>query len=82
MVWSWGFNSQGELGVGDSDPRVHPYPVLALKGKSVTSLSTGGAFVMALGQNIKKEIPGLNLGLKQGEEEVKKKGMGGGTGKK
>ena len=35
LVWSWGINKQGELGVGDNDPRIHPYPVLTLKGKKV-----------------------------------------------
>jgi alpha-tubulin suppressor-like RCC1 family protein len=36
LVWCWGANSVGELGVGDKDPRVHPYPILTLKGKIVT----------------------------------------------
>lgn len=61
LVWSWGSNKQGELGVGDNDPRVHPYPILTLKGKVVNSIACGGKFVIALGNNIKKEIPGLNL---------------------
>ena len=42
LIWSWGTNRSGELGVGDNDPRVHPYPILTLKGKSVTKLSCGG----------------------------------------
>jgi X-linked retinitis pigmentosa GTPase regulator len=36
LIWTWGVNKSGELGVGDNEPRVHPYPVLTLKGKTVT----------------------------------------------
>jgi X-linked retinitis pigmentosa GTPase regulator len=36
LLWTWGSNHSGELGVGDHEPRVHPYPVLTLKGKMVT----------------------------------------------
>jgi len=41
LVWSWGVNALGELGVGDSDPRIHPYPVLTLKGKQIHQISCG-----------------------------------------
>ncbi|CDW87912.1 UNKNOWN [Stylonychia lemnae] len=61
LLWTWGTNGFGELGVGDNDPRIHPYPVLTLKGKTVTQISCGGQYVIALGSNIKKEIPGLKL---------------------
>jgi alpha-tubulin suppressor-like RCC1 family protein len=61
MIWTWGKNDLGELGVGDFEPRIHPYPVLTLKGKTVTQVCCGAKFVIALGNNIKKEIPGLNL---------------------
>jgi X-linked retinitis pigmentosa GTPase regulator len=48
-VWTWGSNSSGELGVGDYEPRVNPFPIVALHGKAVTRLSCGGTFAMALG---------------------------------
>ena len=35
QVWTWGTNNRGELGLGDSDPRMVPFPVQALKGKNV-----------------------------------------------
>lgn len=54
--------------------RVHPYPVLTLKGKLVSSLSCGGQFVIALGQNVKKEIPGLNLATAQAKESASSAG--------
>ena len=56
---------EGELGLGDNEPKVHPYPVMALKKKSVTQVACGGQFIVALGSNLKKEIPGLNLNLKK-----------------
>lgn len=32
-VWTWGSNTDGELGVGDVAPRELPSPVLSLKGR-------------------------------------------------
>lgn len=61
MLWTWGSNISGELGLGDNDPKVHPYPVMALKKKTVTQVSCGSSFIVALGSNQKKEIPGLRL---------------------
>ena len=61
LVWAWGSNKIGELGVGDKDPRVHPYPVLTLKGRKVTKICAGGSFVVALGNIVKKEVPSLKL---------------------
>lgn len=33
IVWIWGKNKKGELGLGDSVPRFTPYPLISLKGK-------------------------------------------------
>jgi alpha-tubulin suppressor-like RCC1 family protein len=41
-VWTWGSNASGELGVGDYEPRVNPFPIVALQGKTVTTVSCGG----------------------------------------
>ena len=57
LAWSWGQNSHGELGVGDNEPRVHPFPILNLKGKLVTKAHCGHSFVVCLGNNICKELP-------------------------
>jgi X-linked retinitis pigmentosa GTPase regulator len=59
LIWSWGSNKHGELGLGDQDPRVHPFPVLSLKGKAVTQVSCGDSFVMCLGKDVRKELPGV-----------------------
>ena len=75
LVWSWGNNKSGELGVGDQDPRIHPYPVLTLKGKIVNQISCGGSFVIALGRNLKKDIPDLKLDQSQIEQAYKSNGF-------
>ena len=62
-VWTWGSNTSGELGVGDYEPRTHPFPNINLQAKKVQKLSCGGSFVIALGP-IKKE--GLNGFLEEG----------------
>ena len=61
LAWSWGHNTNGELGVGDNEPRVHPFPILNLKGKQVTRAHCGHNFVICLGSNIRKEIPNRAL---------------------
>lgn len=64
-LWTWGSNIAGELGIGDNEPKINPYPVLALKKKTVTQIACGSSFVVALGSNLKKELPGLRLNLKK-----------------
>jgi X-linked retinitis pigmentosa GTPase regulator len=49
LLWAWGTNQNGELGVGDNEPRGHPFPILSLKGKKVTSVHCGDDYVMCLG---------------------------------
>ena len=33
LIWAWGKNSHGELGVGDWNKKTNPYPVMSLKQK-------------------------------------------------
>ena len=49
MLWCWGMNKNGELGVGDSESRINPYPVSHLQSKIITSIACGGTFAIALG---------------------------------
>jgi X-linked retinitis pigmentosa GTPase regulator len=65
LLWTWGSNIAGELGLGDNEPKVTPYPVMALKNKKVTQVACGSSFVVALGSNLKKELPGLKLNMKK-----------------
>lgn len=50
MIWVWGLNKNGELGVGDYSVRSNPYPLASLKGKVIESLSIGNYFAIALGK--------------------------------
>ena len=52
LVWAWGPNKRGELGVGDSEPRVHPFPLLDLKEKAVSVACCGDDFTVSLGTNV------------------------------
>ncbi len=38
MLWTWGGNECGELGVGDYEPRVTPFPVVTLKGRPIVKV--------------------------------------------
>ena len=49
LAWGWGSNSHGELAVGDKEPRVHPFPLLNLKGKLISRVHCGHNFVICLG---------------------------------
>jgi alpha-tubulin suppressor-like RCC1 family protein len=35
LLWTWGSNSSGELGLGDYEARPYPYPVIQLKNKMI-----------------------------------------------
>lgn len=51
-VYSWGGNSNGELGLEDYDPRAAPQLVLALKSKGLKKISCGGNFCIGIGNDI------------------------------
>lgn len=51
LLWTWGSNSNGELGLGDFEPRSCPHPVAHLKNKPVSRIACGGAFAIAIGKN-------------------------------
>lgn len=57
MIWAWGQNSYGELGVGDYNEKAKPYPVMALKAKKVSKVSCGGCFYIALGKPVELKKP-------------------------
>jgi alpha-tubulin suppressor-like RCC1 family protein len=85
IAWSWGVNGKGELGTGDQDSRAPPYPVLNLKGKKVSSIACGNEFVIALGNTVKKEIPGLIIdgkSKKRTKRDGSRRSIGGSQGQK
>ena len=52
-LWSWGSNSHGELGAGDTAPRQHP-TLVKLNGKKTTRVRCGSNFGIALGRTVYK----------------------------
>lgn len=48
-IWTWGSNAVGELGHGDTDIRLTPFPVMALKDRLVRLIACGSAFILAVG---------------------------------
>ena len=53
MLWAWGQNTNGELGLNDLKTRLYPHPILSLKRKNVTKAVCGGSFVVAIGPDKK-----------------------------
>lgn len=51
-VWTWGYNNNGELGLGDFEPQTSPTPVVALEGKLLKFVACGGSFVIAIGSDV------------------------------
>jgi len=48
IIWVFGENSQGELGVGDTTARVNPYPIVSMQHKGITQVALGGGYAMAI----------------------------------
>ena len=55
MVWTWGSNTNGELGVGDYKPRSLPFPVTKLRGNVINKFSCGGSFMIGFGRIVPGE---------------------------
>ena len=51
-VWSWGSNNSGELGHGDDNPLKEPLIIQSLKQTPIRAVKCGGAFAIALGQEL------------------------------
>ncbi len=58
MLWTWGQNQFGELGLNDSKTRLYPQPLTALKRKSIVKAVCGGSFAVAIGPDRKPEKTG------------------------
>jgi len=52
ILYSWGSNTLGQLGLGDHTDRPLPTRVSCLKKKNVSKIKLGSNFVVALGQDI------------------------------
>ena len=51
LLWTWGQNTNGELGLNDFKTRLYPHPILQLKKKQVRKVTCGGSFVIAIGSD-------------------------------
>ena len=60
-IWTWGANSNGELGHGDYKERTTPFPLNALRGKKVKHISCGGCYAVALGVDVIQQRPRRDL---------------------
>lgn len=49
-LWSWGSNKKGQLGVGDTEDRLNPFPIVALEGKKSRKVFCGNEFCMTIGE--------------------------------
>ena len=47
MVWVWGSNKKGELGLGDYTTRNAPFPLVGLQDKKITNVHIGYQFSFA-----------------------------------
>jgi hypothetical protein len=48
ILWTWGSNTSGELGVGDFEPRSAPYPLVNLQEQKIQSISCGSSYAIAI----------------------------------
>ena len=47
MIWVWGSNEKGELGLGDYTPRTQPFPLVAIANGSASHVAFGSKFSIA-----------------------------------
>ena len=48
IIWCWGSNNKGELGVGDYESRSAPYPLINLHESRIAEVACGGEFAIAI----------------------------------
>ena len=46
-VWGWGNNSEGQLGIGHTNPQPTPVLIQALEGKNIAQISAGKEFLLS-----------------------------------
>ena len=51
-AYTWGTNSNGELGLSDFEKRDSPSEISALVGKKINAVACGGSFCIALGSEV------------------------------
>jgi len=65
VVYTWGSNVAGQLGLGDYEGRAYPVIVPLLKDYLITQVSCGKSYVLALGRTLPLEHDGINRQTKE-----------------
>lgn len=54
IVWTWGANQRGELGLGDIAPRTVPYPNPNLKEKLICKVIAADGYTVAISKTLRQ----------------------------
>ena len=72
-LYTWGSNANGELGLGDYEPKSQGCQVNSMQGKCVEDISCGGSYAIALGRTVHhKYIPTSRSRVKDKERPKEK----------
>ena len=52
VIYTWGPNTDGQLGQGDFTQRILPTQIMQLKRKTISQIALGEKFAIALGKNV------------------------------
>ncbi|KAL4472922.1 hypothetical protein ABPG72_007799 [Tetrahymena utriculariae] len=52
QIYSWGYNENSQLGLGDQEPRILPTPMVCLKGKKALQIQCGQNYCISLGNTV------------------------------
>lgn len=61
ILYGWGNNNSGELGLGDYEHRTNINQIVTLQNKVIKDFSCGGNFVIALGNTLNKKLEENNI---------------------
>ena len=65
-VWSWGTNTEGQLGLGNLHPKIIPCMVNSLSGKNLARLAAGILVLPSIGRKLAGFAKQLFLGILKG----------------
>ena len=75
-VYSWGNNTNGELGLGDFENRVSFNNITALKGRKIKGIQCGGDYVLVLGNTTNyEENKMINPSINEDLERIKESSL-------
>ena len=69
-LYGWGSNGNGELALGDYEPRANINQIVTLQNKIIKDFSCGGNFVIALGNTLNKKIEENNAINEENREKM------------